>query len=133
MAGQYGLWQFGRGTGNYHPYSGFYGAKENAITTKTIKAIKETFKHDNVFVRKVHGGGYQRSGLPDLYVHVRGIAVWIEMKRPGADTTALQKEVLEELKAAGAYCGTASSPAQAVGLIRDALRDYEQKRRGESK
>lgn len=114
----YGLWKFGGGTGNYAP-SKNSKETETSITNKSIKAIKEHYPE--AFVLKVHGGTYQRSGIPDLYIAINKHSIWIEMKRPGADTTALQKNKLEQLKKVGVYCGTADSPQTVLEIIKDAL------------
>lgn len=92
---------------------------ENVITANAMRLIKKTFP--DAFITKIHGGGYQRAGLPDVYISVRGRSIWVEMKRPGADTTALQRAVLKTLASTGAFCGTAESPERAVTVVTDAL------------
>lgn len=92
---------------------------ETVITTKTVKALTKEFPY--AFIRKIHGGDYQRAGLPDIYISLCGRTVWIEMKRPGADTTALQKKTMIALANTGAFCGTAESPERAIQLIKDVL------------
>lgn len=116
---KYGLGEFGGGTGVYRPESSSTPT-ENYITSKTVSLLKKTFP--DAFVMKIHGGGYQKSGAPDLYISIRGKSIWIEMKRPGADTTALQKSKMEELSKTGAFCGTAESPERAVGIVNDVLK-----------
>jgi hypothetical protein len=93
--------------------------KESTITNNAIKQLRKAFP--DAFVMKIHGGGYQRAGIPDLHVSIRGRSVWIEMKRPGADTTALQKSRLEELAKTGAFCGTAESPERAIEIVNQIL------------
>lgn len=114
----YGLGCFGDGTGVYRPQT-TKEPTESLITTGAIKLITKEFP--TAFVMKVHGGGYQRAGIPDLYILHQGRSIWIEMKRPGADTTALQRKKLKELEAAGAFCGTAESPERAVQIVKDVL------------
>jgi len=111
---EYGLGKYGDGTGLYRPNS-TKKQRENAIVTKTVKALEKLFPE--AFVMKMHGGSYQRSGLPDLYISIYGKSIWIEMKRPGADTTALQKAKLERLAATGAFCGTAESSERAIEIV----------------
>lgn len=115
------LWETGRGTGDYTP-SGT-PPKESTITSSIIRSLKEYMKNGlNVktpFVRKVHGGGFSRAGMPDIYVQYNGAAIWIEVKRPGADTTALQKDTLEMLAENGAYVGVAHSADEAVKLLKE--------------
>ena len=119
----YGLWEFGEGTGNYRPESPTT-RKENDILKSAIKHVKARFDKSMVIL-KMHGSGYQRSGIPDLYIQLNGIPIWVEFKRPGADTTALQKGKLEQLKAAGAYCGTAASEVGLEMLIENAIIEFD--------
>lgn len=114
----YGLWEFGGGTGVYRPLTKDT-PQENTIVNKAIKLVKATYK--DAVVEKLHGGTYQRSGLPDLYIAIGGVSLWVEMKRPGADTTKLQQRRLERLKNAGVYCGTAESPERVLEMIEEAL------------
>lgn len=113
----YGLWKTGGGTGNYASTN--KTVKESDITNKAIKLIKATYP--SAVVIKIHGGTYQRAGIPDLYIAVSGVSIWIEMKRPGADTTALQKQLLDKLKSIGVPCGIAESPDRVIEIIEKAL------------
>lgn len=116
----YGLRQFGSGTGKYTPESKTTSI-ENNIVTKATDEAKAKYGKD-IFQRKIHGGGYQRSGLPDVYVAIGGTSIWVEFKRPGADTTALQLKTLKELDSLGIYCGTAESVETYIGIIEEVLR-----------
>lgn len=115
---KYGLNQYGDGTGMYRPSSS-KEQTENTITTKAIKLLEEAFP--DAFVMKMHGGSFQRSGIPDIYISIRSKSVWIEMKRPGADTTALQKAKLERLAKTGAFCGIAESPERAIEIVNEVI------------
>lgn len=60
----------------------------NAVRTK----IKEADPH--AFIVKMHGGGYQQKGLPDLYVATGSRSAWIEaksLKKPKRPTTSIVK------------------------------------------
>jgi hypothetical protein len=113
----YGLGQFGDGSGNYRPsdVDGKRPPKETTILNNAVKEANKKFK--NIFIVKIHGSGYQRSGLPDVYVAINGKSLWVEFKRPGADTTKLQKRTLEKLDKAGIYCGTAESTETFLEMI----------------
>ena len=56
---------------------------------------------------KIHGGPYQRSGIPDIIGCYCGRLVGIETKspaayrKPGHDLSALQKATLEDIKHSG--------------------------------
>lgn len=114
----YGLREFGSGTGKYTPESSTT-MRENDILNKAVKEAKTKFK--DIYQLKIHGGGYQRSGIPDVYVAIGGISIWVEFKRPGADTTALQLKTLNELDSLGVYCGTAESVETYIGIIEEVL------------
>lgn len=114
----YGLWEFGDGTGEYRPLTKDTPTETN-ITTKAVKLVQKTYP--DAFIFKISGGVYQRSGVPDLYIAVNGKGVWIEMKRPGADTTALQKAKLQHLQRQGIFCGTAESPERVLDIIKNML------------
>ena len=111
-----GLWDVGEGTGKYVPSK----IKEATIVDNMIKAIRK--KYEDVVVLKIHGGMYQRSGIPDIYIQLKSRPIWVEVKRPGGDTTALQHYKLKQLKKAGAYVGTATSTEEMLDLIEDVLK-----------
>lgn len=114
---------FGEGTGDYTPVS-FNVQKENTILSKAVKKLKEYLKREKIIhsIIKLHGGAYQRSGLPDLLIVLpRGITLWIEFKRPGADTTALQKYNLEQLDKMGHYVGTCDSANLLLEMVKEVI------------
>lgn len=116
----YGLWQFGKGTA-YKTKRAPHQATENSILNRAVDKLKAKYKDQCIFIRKIHGGGMQRSGIPDLYIMLAGKSIWIEFKRPGCDTTEIQKYCLECLRDAGAYCGTAESVFTAENIISEVL------------
>jgi hypothetical protein len=115
---EYGLYKFGDGTGKYVPESTSIPL-ESTVQMKIVNAIKKAYPH--AVLVKFSGGEYQRAGVPDLYVAVDGMSVWIEVKRPGADTTLLQKKFLEKLFLNGVFCGTAECPETALGIIKTCI------------
>lgn len=117
---KYGLGETGNGTGNYTPVSSDIPT-EKVIQRKIVRAIEREYRKE-VMVVKIHGGGYQRAGIPDLYVAVKGVSIWIEVKRRGADTTKLQQRFLKKLINQGVLCGTACDVKTALNLIKDALK-----------
>ena len=113
-----GLWQKGNGTGHINRYKGI---KESTIVANFVDKVKKAYP--NAFLFKVHGGVYQRSGIPDIMLVLEGIPIFIEFKIPGSDTTALQVAVMEKLDNAGAYYGVATSVEEGLTIIIDALSD----------
>jgi hypothetical protein len=124
---KYGLWEFGEGTGKYSPATSTGTRKENDILAVAVRKAEKVYG-DKIFQRKIHGGGYQRSGLPDVYIAIAGTTLWVEFKRPGADTTALQKKTLEDLKRLGIYCGTAESTKTYLEILQTVV-ETEQRRK----
>ena len=72
---------------------------EKTITRNIIKYLNTL---PNCYARKVHGGRYQ-SGFPDIVCCRGGVAIFIEVKRPGiGKLTKLQKLELKKWNDAGA-------------------------------
>ena len=68
--------------------------------TKAIMALLR--KVPSSFVMKIHGGGYQNAGFPDILFICNGITFAFEVKRPGCDATKLQQYVIGRLNFVGA-------------------------------
>ena len=66
---------------------------------------------------KIHGGPYQRAGVPDLLLCLQGRLVAIELKAPGARPTALQSAELAKLARAGAVTAVIDSMADFRSLM----------------
>ncbi len=74
---------------------------ETQLTRKIITLLRSV---PNSFVYKVHGGAMQMAGLPDVFFccdTMRGRAVWFEIKVGINKPTALQNEIMRQLRAAG--------------------------------
>lgn len=115
---KYGLGEVGDGTGLYRPVYETIPL-ESTVVRRIVKEIKACYPE--AVMIKVHGNPYQRSGVPDLYVAIKGKSIWIEIKREGADTTALQRAMLVKLRDMGVPCGTAESPQTALDIIKKVL------------
>lgn len=94
--------------------------------TLLVKAISKALgeAYPGCFIVKIHGGPYQRAGLPDLFVLHEGRLLAMEVKcpQPGESeahalgrVTEQQRKCLDEIQAAGA-------PACAVTSVDAALR-----------
>jgi hypothetical protein len=115
----------GEGTGRYAPSSS--GISESKLVTKIVKALHKEFYNIPHEIIKMHGGLYQRSGIPDLYIQI-GAPLWVEVKLPGGDTTALQKQMLENLKDAGAYVTVCDCVEDAIRIAYEVLKLLEELR-----
>jgi len=91
---------------------------ESKLQRKIQKALKAEFSE--LFIFKVHGGPFQAAGIPDLVGCAYGLFFGIEVKRPDGDPpTVLQEKTLAKIAAAGGIAGVATSPQEAIAIIRD--------------
>lgn len=87
--------------------------KESAIVAQIVKRLRAR----GDYVVKLHGGPMQRSGLPDLLVIHQGHVVFLEVKRPGEQVTAIQEHTLGELRRHGATVAVVRSADEAERVI----------------
>jgi hypothetical protein len=90
--------------------------------TKIVKSIKDGLikLYPNCFFFKVHGNGFQKSGIPDLVGCINGRFIGIEVKDPKNKTygaTMLQLHMITLIKEAGGIAGIATSLEEARELI----------------
>lgn len=84
----------------------------------------EELRGEGWFCFKVHGGALMMAGLPDVIVCAEGLFIGIETKhdetREGtAETQDLRRDQIHD---AGGIYRVATSPEEAVQVVRDALR-----------
>lgn len=89
------------------------GESEKIVQRKIVDMLKR----NDFWVLKIHGGMYQRPGIPDLLAIKDGKAYWLEVKRPGKKPTALQNKILSELQAVGCVAGFADSVDDARRIV----------------
>ena len=92
---------------------------ESRLQRKIRKALESAFPGSFWF--KVHGGPFQRAGLPDLLGCVRGTYIGIEVKMPGKEPTKLQLNVMMRIHAAGGQAGYATSVEEALAYVAAAV------------
>jgi hypothetical protein len=101
---------------------------ESALVGGIWKAIVRA--HPDAWLLKVHGGPYQRAGVPDLVLTVAGLFIGLEVKhqKPGesADgarerTTPLQRAEIRKINAAGGWACTVISVDEALTAIERAI------------
>lgn len=66
---------------------------------------------------KMHGGPMMEPGISDLLLCIKGQLCWLEIKAPGKKPTALQEAFQTRWRAAGCFCGWASSVEEAGDLV----------------
>jgi len=70
-----------------------------------------------------NGGQGNMRGWPDrLFMHAVELYVWIEFKRPGGKTTALQEKRIAELREIGANVRVCFSADAAMAFLEECLR-----------
>lgn len=73
---------------------------------------------------KVHGGPFQKAGIPDLNGCVQGAFCALEVKRPEEPTpSAIQAHRIAEIRAAGGLACVVTSPEEAVAIVHRFLRE----------
>lgn len=83
-----------------------------------LKEIEAWLKlRPKCFYFKVHGGYFQKKGLPDLIGCDRGRFFGIELKAPGKRPVPLQRYILSLITKAGGIAGYADSLEAFVKLI----------------
>lgn len=95
---------------------------ESVLVRKIIKKLREDY---GGFWFKVHGGPYQKAGLPDVIGCLEGQFYGFEVKRPGRKATLLQQKTMEEIARQGGVCSTISSYVEAKSIL-DSHRPQEE-------
>lgn len=81
-----------------------------------VKKIQKRLAAEGYWVLKIHGGQYQRPGIPDILAIKNGLCYWIEVKVPGKGPTKLQEKVIRELRQAGCRAGVATCVREALEI-----------------
>jgi len=90
---------------------------ESVLVRRIIGAVN---KMPGCRAKKIHGSVFG-SGWPDVLAVAKGLAVFLEVKRPGKSMTRLQKLEMEKWRKAGAIVGVVYGVEEAEGMVRDAV------------
>ncbi len=93
--------------------------KESKIQLRTRKALEHSI---GGFWFKVHGGPFQRAGIPDLLGCVMGLYIGVELKTDVGKTSTVQKEVMRLIRRESGITFVARTPQQAVDRLAERLR-----------
>ena len=75
--------------------------RESLLTAKIIAELRRRIRAgERLWFLKIHGGPFQRSGVPDLLIVRNGEALWVEVKGD-SDVTRLQAHTLGQLRRVG--------------------------------
>ena len=69
------------------------------------------------YVLKIHGGPYQRVGVPDLLIVHKGKALWLEVKTKTGVVSKKQEYEMERLRDAGCVTGVVRSVEEARSFV----------------
>lgn len=109
---------------------------ESALVNAICKAIER--EHPDVWILKVHGGPYQRAGVPDLLLCWEGLFIGMEVKhqKPGETeqgarerATLLQRSEIGKINKAGGLACVVLTPDEALGVIERAKRKHSERGR----
>lgn len=85
---------------------------------RLIKKVQALIRQKGGRSFKIHGGDpLQEAGIPDLLVCYRGRFVGLEGKQPGAKPSRRQKQVLDEIAAAGGITAVVTTVEEVVALL----------------
>lgn len=102
--------------------------KESRLQLKIRKALQK--ECGGIWV-KIHGGPFQRSGLPDLDGMVDTFSFRFEVKVPlEGKPTDLQLETLHDYRAEGCIACIVETPEQAISLVKAATSSPGKRRKG---
>lgn len=87
---------------------------ESLLVNRIIKRLNEERPG---FWMKIHGGPFQKAGLPDIIGCYGGQFVGLEVKQPGGVATPLQAQRLHKIHDAGGVAWVVHSPDEALSLV----------------
>ena len=93
---------------------------ETALVNDLIATIQKKY---GGFVLKVHGGRYQRTGIPDILYWLNGHAFAFEVKtgNNGYGVTALQQLKLDKLRAEGVQAHVVTQVQEVLKIIEEVI------------
>lgn len=95
---------------------------ETRLQRRIQDAIKKAYPTSFGF--KVHGGPFQRAGIPDLVVCIQGLYFGLEVKVPKkGKLSAIQVDTIEKINNAGGIAAEVTSPQEALDTIAKGLRE----------
>lgn len=97
---------------------------EKQLVDRIVKAVKKEYPQS--WVLKVHGGGYQRSGIPDILICHKGRLFGFEVKHQKTGeteeharerATALQLKEIKDIQTAGGIADVVLSVDHVLDLL----------------
>ena len=99
---------------------------ETRLVARIVSALEQEFGGWHV---KIHGGPFQRAGLPDLFWCIHGLFIALEVKLPGEDLDPLQRDEIDLIIQKGeGVAACVHSVEEAIAVVRKALRQTKARR-----
>lgn len=92
--------------------------KESTIQAAIVKALQKTYG-DDICVENNAGTSYGKVGRPDLNVCYKGIALAMEVKKPGEVPRETQVRYIRKLTAAGCKVYVVTSVEEALNYMKE--------------
>ena len=97
--------------------------RESLLTAKIITELKRRIRAgERLWFLKIHGGPFQRSGVPDLLIvrnrEAHGEALWVEVKGDG-EVTRLQAHTIGQLRRVGCRVLVARSVDDVLNFLNE--------------
>ena len=96
------------------------------IESQLVDKIKTALKNEGGSFFKIHGGMFQRRGMPDILYWRDNVSYAFEVKLPNEKhpVSKLQDRKLRELKAEGVVVGVVHSVEETLEIIRTNISNY---------
>jgi hypothetical protein len=89
---------------------------ESKLQQRIQKALKAEFGR-SMWIVKIHGGPFQKAGIPDLIGCVHGLFFGLEVKMPDGKLSRIQDFTLSDILKAGGIAAEVTTPEQAVRIL----------------
>ena len=87
------------------------------LEASIVRSITSMLKKRGAWFLKVHGGPFQRPGVPDILVCLNGFFYAFEVKRPGEKATPTQEREIEAIRKAGGLAVVVTSVEEAMTIL----------------
>lgn len=94
---------------------------ESRLQKKIKESLEKTYEGSFWYV--VHGGPYQRRGIPDIVGCLNGIFIAIEVKLPGKEhtLTGIQKHTIAQINESGGMAFMTTSVEETLYMLKTYL------------
>lgn len=94
--------------------------RESKRQLRIQKALRREYGEE-LFVFKVHGNPFQRSGIPDLIGCVYGLMFAFEIKEPDGSPSQIQLETISDIRKSGGIAHVIEEDDEALWILKAAI------------